>query len=81
MFSMINLTSLGGKIMDDVTLQLRPLFIRRTQLREIVGISASTAWRLEQEGKFPKRCKVAPSTVGWLYSEIEFYLNNCDQVG
>lgn len=62
------------------TAHARPLFIRRTQLREIVGISPSTAWRLEQIGKFPKRRKVAPSTVGWLCSEIEDYLNNCEQV-
>jgi len=62
------------------TPQAHPLFIRRTQLREIAGISPSTAWRLEQEGKFPKRRKVGPSSVGWLYSEIEEYLNNCEQV-
>ena len=65
------------------TAQVKPLFIRRTQLREIAGISPSTAWRLEQKNKFPKRRKIAGSQncVGWLYSEIEEYLENCEKVG
>ena len=62
--------------------QAKPLFIRRSQLRDIAGISASTAWRLEQSGLFPKRRKIAgsPNCVGWLYSEVEDFLNNTDQV-
>lgn len=62
--------------------QVKPLFIRRNQLREHAGISPSTAWRLEQAGRFPKRRKIAgsPNCVGWLYSEIEDFLNNCEQV-
>jgi len=63
-----------------ITPQAQPLFIRRTQLREIVGISPSTAWRLEQEGKFPKRRKVGPSSVGWLYSEVKTFLENSEVI-
>jgi prophage regulatory protein len=61
---------------------VKPLFIRRNQLREIAGISSSTAWRLEQDGNFPKRRRIAGSSncVGWLYSEIEEWLNNCEQI-
>ena len=59
-----------------------PLFIRRTQLREIAGISPSTAWRLEQENKFPKRRKIAgsPNCVGWLYSEVKTFIENSEAV-
>jgi prophage regulatory protein len=62
--------------------QSHPLFIRRTQLREIAGISPSTAWRLEQAGEFPKRRQIggSPNCVGWLYSEVRQYLENCEPV-
>lgn len=61
---------------------IKPLFIRRNQVRQVAGISRSTAWRLEAEGKFPKRRKIAGSSncVGWLYSEIEEWLNDCEQI-
>jgi predicted DNA-binding transcriptional regulator AlpA len=67
--------------MENAPIQLRPLFIRRTQLREIAGISPSQVDRLERGGTFPKRRRVEGATVGWLYSEIESYLNSCEQVG
>jgi prophage regulatory protein len=64
------------------TNQSRPLFIRRTQLREIAGISPSTAWRLEKAGKFPQRRQIggSPSCVGWLYEEVSEYLKSCEKV-
>jgi len=58
-----------------------PLVVRPNQLKEVVGFGRVTAWRLEQEGKFPKRRKITPGgSIGYLYSEIEEYLNNCEQV-
>lgn len=57
-----------------------PLFIRRNQLKQITGLSQSTIWRLESEGKFPKRRKVGPGCVGWLYSEVSLFLQNSEVV-
>lgn len=47
--------------------------LRRHEVRERTGLSNTTIWRLEKQGKFPKRRKLTPSNngaVGWLESEI-----------
>lgn len=57
-----------------------PITIRTSQLREITGLSPTTIWRLERDGKFPKRRQIGDGCVGWLYSEVEEYLTNCNCV-
>lgn len=57
----------------------QPITIRTSQLREITGLSPTTVWRLERAGKFPKRRQIGSGgCVGWLYSEVEEYLTNCE---
>ena len=38
--------------------------------RQLVPYSDVQVWRLERDGKFPKRVKLGASRVGWLHSEI-----------
>lgn len=58
-----------------------PLVVRPNQLKDVVGFGRVTAWRLEEQGLFPKRRKITPGgSVGYLYSEILEYLNNCEQI-
>ena len=54
--------------------EAKPIFIRRNQIKQVTGLSQSTIWRLEVDGVFPKRRKVG-HCVGWLYSEVEEFLN------
>ena len=60
--------------------EIRPIFIRRKRITEITGLSQSSIWRLEAEGVFPKRRKLSTGTVGWLYSEVEAFLNASEPV-
>jgi prophage regulatory protein len=60
--------------------EIRPIFIRRKRITEITGLSQSSIWRLESEGIFPKRRKISTGTVGWLYSEVEEFLNASETV-
>ena len=46
-------------------------FIREPDCFKITGLSRITRWRLEKEGKFPKRYKLSQNTVGWLASDLE----------
>ena len=46
-------------------------FIRERECRELTGLSRSTRWRLERQGKFPRRRRLSPNGIGWLLSEIE----------
>ena len=48
--------------------------VRTSELQQIVGLSRSTIWRLEQKGDFPKRVPLGSSSVGWLKSDVEAWL-------
>ena len=54
--------------MDSTTPQDR--FLREPEVHNITGLSRTTRWRLEREGKFPRRRAISDASVGWLESEI-----------
>jgi prophage regulatory protein len=39
-----------------------------------IDLSKTTLWRLERDGKFPKRVRVSPGRVAWVADEIDAYL-------
>lgn len=51
-------------------------FIREPECKSITGLSRTTRWRLEKEGKFPARRKISQNTVGWLSTEIEEWMRS-----
>lgn len=40
------------------------------RVRDIAGISRTTAWRMQQTGDFPAPVPVSPGRVGWWESEL-----------
>jgi prophage regulatory protein len=44
--------------------------IGEPECREITDLSRSQRWRLERDGKFPRRLRLGPHTVRWRLSEI-----------
>lgn len=40
------------------------------QLRDMIGLSRSTVWRLERAGKFPQRIRLSANSVGWPENEV-----------
>ncbi|WP_243140672.1 helix-turn-helix transcriptional regulator [Pelistega ratti] len=46
------------------------MLISRKTVFQMVGLSNSTIWRLEREGKFPKRKQLSKNRVAWLKKEI-----------
>lgn len=50
--------------------------IRFPKLSEITSLSRTTIWRLEAEGKFPKRLLVGNRGVGWLLNEVEDWMQS-----
>ncbi len=44
--------------------------IREPECKRRSGLSRSTRWRLEHDGKFPRRRRISPGTSGWLESEF-----------
>jgi prophage regulatory protein len=51
-------------------------FIREPECQNLTGLSRTTRWRLEQEGKFPKRLNITENTIGWLSNEIEEWMQS-----
>jgi prophage regulatory protein len=56
-------------------------FLREPQVFNVTKLSRSTRWRLEKEGKFPRRRRISCAAVGWLESEILFWLESCTVIG
>ena len=52
----------------------------KKQVSEIVHLSPTTIWRLEQKELFPARIQVAPGRVGWKSSDIEEWIESRPKV-
>lgn len=50
--------------------------ILEAERKRMTGISRTTAWRMEKQGKYPKRRKVSDGLVGWLESELDEWIAN-----
>ncbi len=50
--------------------------LRVQEVQQVVGLSRSTIWRLEGKGKFPTRVPLGASSIGWLKSDIETWINS-----
>jgi prophage regulatory protein len=49
--------------------------LRNHDLDVITGLSRTTRWRLERDGKFPARRRLSSMAVGWLESEVNAFLS------
>lgn len=48
--------------------------LRKKEVVEKVGYSGMHISRLEAAGRFPKRIKLGPNSVGWLESEVNEWI-------
>jgi prophage regulatory protein len=53
--------------------------IRWADLKALVSLSKSTVWRLEQQGRFPRRRRLGFRAVGWLASEVQEWMRATGQ--
>jgi prophage regulatory protein len=44
--------------------------MRKPETIKTTGLSDPTIWRMEKQGRFPKRIQLGGNSVGWLASEI-----------
>lgn len=44
--------------------------VREAECRRLTGLSRTTRWTLERQGRFPKRVPVEGHTIGWLETEL-----------
>lgn len=49
--------------------------VREQERQRITSIARSTAWKLEQAGKFPLRKALGAKSCGWLLSDLLFWIS------
>lgn len=49
-------------------------FLRRIDLTKKFGVSATTLWRWERDGRIPPRRQIGPNVVAWLESDIDEWM-------
>lgn len=60
-----------------VATQQQERFLRFEAVAEMIGLSRSTIWRMEQEGRFPKRVKIGAKSVAWRMSDLSAWMSTC----
>jgi prophage regulatory protein len=48
--------------------------VRPKHLKEVIGVSATTAWRLRQLGQFPDPIRLSARSVGWRRVDLDAWL-------
>jgi prophage regulatory protein len=56
--------------MLDFTNDQKERLIAEAECRARSGLSRAQRWRLERDGRFPRRLRLGPRTVRWRLSEI-----------
>jgi prophage regulatory protein len=46
-------------------------FMRFKELRQRVGLSRTSIWRLERKGQFPPRRHLSENAVAWVEDEVD----------
>jgi prophage regulatory protein len=59
-----------GLGMTDRDKEHQERLIAEAECRARSGLSRAQRWRLEREGRFPRRLRLGPRTVRWRLSEI-----------
>ena len=54
--------------------------LRKNEIKDKVGLSSVTLWRLERAGKFPSRVQLGPRCVGWLENDVDEWLKSRPKV-
>ena len=49
---------------------------RTNEVLRLTGLSRSTLWRMERDGRFPRKLRLGPNSVGWLASDIDEWIND-----
>ena len=48
--------------------------LRKPEVLAKVALSDASVWRLEKQGRFPRRVKLGPQSVGWFESEVDEWM-------
>ena len=55
--------------------------VRDEERARLTGLSRSAWWEGEKRGKYPKRRRLGPASVGWLLSELQEWMRSLEAAG
>jgi prophage regulatory protein len=62
-------------LLGDMTMgKTKERVVRKPELLAMIGLSDPTIWRMEKDGKFPRRIRLGGNSCGWLLSEVMDFL-------
>ncbi len=56
-------------------------FLGENEVARITDLSRTTRWRLERDGRFPKKRHISANRIGWLESEIREFIESRPSTG
>ena len=59
---------------------MQNIYLRWPTIQEVSALSRVTVWRMERDGKFPRRRQLSANSVGWLKSEVDAWVDSREQV-
>ena len=51
-----------------------PLVLRRKQMLKLLGLSATTVYKMQRDGRFPRPIQLSTRTTGWLAADVKQWL-------
>lgn len=48
--------------------------LRAGEVSQRIGVSRTTLWRMERDGRFPNRRRISDNIVGWLESDVNEWI-------
>lgn len=65
----------GGNVLSEDRI------VRDEKRARLTGLSRSAWWEGEKAGKYPKRRRLGPASVGWLLSELQEWMRSLEATG
>jgi len=53
--------------------------VRSPEVGRLTGLGKTSRWRMEREGRFPARVRIAAAAVGWKLSEIRAWMESLEK--
>jgi prophage regulatory protein len=50
--------------------------MRLSEVKAVTGLSKTTIYRFEKEGRFPSRVSLGERSVGWFEDDVESFLSS-----
>jgi prophage regulatory protein len=55
--------------------------MRLSEVKAVTGLSKTTIYRFEKQGRFPSRVSLGERSVGWFEDDVQAFLSSLKEAG